>query len=177
MTPERLAEIRGIANTDYSVAHEEVLADTFAGTSRLIDALRELVPEYDSAKVYADRRTVEISELEAQIAGLVAELNGAKGRAQQADERAQRAGRRVPTSEQRARLSEFDSLKPGDTVGAKGEEYTVGDRDLSRDPVTIWTTSGNEYLLYPETWLGPFGWTLISRATETGHEALEEEKP
>lgn len=79
MTPERLAEIRGIANTDYSVAHEEVLVDTFAGTARMIDALRELLPEYDSAKVYADRRTVEISEREEQIADLVAERKKAEG--------------------------------------------------------------------------------------------------
>ena len=70
-------------------------------------------------------------------------------------------------------FAEFDSLNPGDVVGAKGEEYTVVERDFPKDGVRIQTESGNDYLLYSEAWAGPYGWKLISRAKETGHEALE----
>ncbi len=79
MTPERLSAIRDLANKDYSVAHENVLEDTFAGTARFLDALREILAEHNAARVYADQRTIEVSECEDQIADLVTELKRAKG--------------------------------------------------------------------------------------------------
>ncbi len=177
MTPERLSEIRALSKIEVETFNS--FTEERPSSGEMQAALREVLTFVDDL-VRAEVVESAGPEVHHVGDGVALVMPGFEPIHHRVDERGNPIPGKVPDHGGIVRPSpfaEFDSLNPGDVVGAKGEEYTVVERDFPRDGVKIQTASGNEYLLYSEAWAGSFGWTLISRAVETGNELLEIPEP